>query len=129
MTTLTLLLAGRNETDIEELNQQIQLDLRDVEEIQFQLVSKTGIPKGTKSGTDIDWTTIVVTILASGGVLTTLINLVQSKLTKERSVTLEMNGDKLTITGVSTEDQKRLIDDWLKRRRSETSPKPHKAND
>jgi hypothetical protein len=62
-------------------------------------------------------------LAASGGALTTIINLIQSKLTKDRSVTLEIDGDKLEVTGISSEDQKRLIDDWLKRRQ-----KPKKAH-
>jgi hypothetical protein len=122
-TRLTLHLAASDAADGEELNQQLQQELRELDEVTFEL-ARTEAPAGTKSGlAPIDWTTVFVTLAASGGVLTTLINLIQSKLTKDRSVTLEVDGDKLTVTGISSEDQKRLIDDWLKRRQ-----KPKKAH-
>jgi len=122
-TRLTLSLNASDAADVEALNQQLQQELRELDEATFEL-ARTEAPTGAKSGlTPIDWTTLFVTLAASGGVLTTLVNLIQSKLTKDRSVTLEIGGDKLTVTGISSEDQKRLIDDWLKRRQ-----KPKKAH-
>ena len=121
---LTLRLSGSDDADAEALNQQLQQDLRELHEADFELARAGEAPEGTKSGlASIDWTTLFVTLAASGGVLTTLVNLIQSKLTRDRSVTLEIDGDKLTVTGISSEDQKRLIDDWLKRRQK--SKKTH----
>ena len=121
---LTLHLSGSDAADAEELNQQLQQDLRKLEDADFELARAGETPEGTKSGlAPIDWTMLFVTLAASGGVLTTFINLIQSKLTKDRSVTLEIDGDKLTVTGISSDDQKRLIDDWMKRRQ-----KPKKAH-
>ena len=54
----------------------------------------------------------------SGGVLPTLINGVQSWLSRHRenrSITIEMGGDKLEVAGISSEEQRRLIDAWLNR--------------
>jgi len=121
---LTVRLSGADDADTEELNQQLQQDLRELDDADFELAHFGATPEGTKSGlASIDWTTLFVTLAASGGALTTIINLIQSKLTKDRSVTLEIDGDKLEVTGISSEDQKRLIDDWLKRRQ-----KPKKAH-
>lgn len=65
----------------------------------------------------VDWQTLVVTLAASGGVLTTLIGTVQAWLTRHErtSVTLEVGGDKLVITGASSESQNRLVKDWISR--------------
>lgn len=65
----------------------------------------------------VDWQTVVVTLAASGGVLTTLIGTVQAWLTRHErsSVTLEMGGDKLVVTGVSSESERRLVNDWIAR--------------
>jgi len=65
----------------------------------------------------IDWQTLVVTLAASGGVLTTLISTVQTWLTRQErtSVTLEIGGDKLVITGASSESQRHLVNAWIRR--------------
>jgi hypothetical protein len=52
----------------------------------------------------------------AGGVLPTLINTVQSWLSRRhenRSITLEIQGDKLEVSSVSSEEQRRLIDTWI----------------
>jgi len=71
----------------------------------------------SKSGFVLDWNTILVSLLASGGVLTGLITLLENRLSRfeNRSLTLEIDGDKLTITGVSDETQKKLVQEWIKR--------------
>jgi hypothetical protein len=33
----------------------------------------------------------------------------------QRSVKLEIDGDSIEVTGISSADQRRLIDDWLRR--------------
>jgi hypothetical protein len=73
---------------------------------------------GAKS-VGIDWQTLIVTMAASGGVLTTLISTIQSWLKRREStsVTLEVGEDKLIITAASSETQKRLVDDWINRRK------------
>jgi hypothetical protein len=65
----------------------------------------------------LDFGTLVVTLAASGGVLTTLINVVQSWVARSdrHAITLEMGGDKLAITGVSSKEQTKLIAAWLSR--------------
>ena len=72
-------------------------------------------PRSKAAG--VDWQTLIVTLAASGGVLTSLIGTIQSWLTRQEkaSVTLEMGGDKLVITGASSEVQRSLVDDWVRR--------------
>ncbi len=59
----------------------------------------------------------LITSLASSGALPPLFDLLKSLLTRHslRSVTLEIDGDKLEVKGVSTQEQKRLIDAWMSR--------------
>jgi hypothetical protein len=76
-------------------------------------------PLGSKS-LGIDLQSLLVTLAASGGVLTTFIGAVQAWLTRREksSVTLEIGGDKLTITGASSESERRLVDSWVRRHES-----------
>jgi hypothetical protein len=89
----------------------------DVQTVEFAPGGET--PEGTKAGVPPDLSTILLTLAASGGVLTTIIGVLQSWLTRHerRSVTLEIDGDKIEITGISSEEQKRLIDAWMRRHR------------
>jgi hypothetical protein len=64
-----------------------------------------------------DWSALLVTLAASGGVLTTLIGTLKTWLVRREkaSITLELGDDKLVITGASEENQQRLIDSWIHR--------------
>jgi hypothetical protein len=92
------------------------LALSEVENIESPYVP----PIAASKAVGIDWQTLVVTLAASGGVLTTLITNLQAWLTRyERaSVTVEVNGDKLEVKGASSEVQRRLVDDWISRHKS-----------
>jgi len=58
---------------------------------------------------------LLLMLVPSGGVLTTIIGAIQSWLTRhnQRSISLEINGNKIDIKDISSEDQKRLIDSWI----------------
>src|SRR3990172_6018437 len=55
----------------------------------------------TAKGVPFDWGTLLMTLVASGGVITTLLNALQSwiSLHSQRSVTIEIDGKKLEIKG------------------------------
>ena len=109
------------ETDPEDLEEEFTKSLRleilslDVDAV--GLLNAVESPNKTKVGDPISWGVIIVTLLATGGVITTLINAIQAWLTQNerRSITLEINGDKLQITGISSAEQKRLMDSWIDR--------------
>jgi hypothetical protein len=67
-----------------------------------------------KGAFPLDPSTLIVSLAASGGVLTTLIGLIQTKLTKEKSVSIEIDGSKLLLTGINDETQKEFIQLWMK---------------
>ncbi len=109
------------EADKEELETntlQLRDELMDLDVENVDLVCSGDVPANAKAGDPISWGTLLLTLAASGGVITTLINSVQSWLIRNdrKSITLELDGDKLDLKGVSTEEQKRLINEWLKRR-------------
>jgi hypothetical protein len=71
----------------------------------------------SKSGLAIDWTTLFIAFIASGGVITTIIGTIQSWLMRNQTsnVTLKMDGDELTITGAGpySKEQEKAIQLWL----------------
>lgn len=92
------------------------LKLGEVERVESEVVAA---PRGSKSS-GLDLQTLILTMAASGGVLTTLIGFIQAWLTRraKATVTIEIGGDKLTITGASSEAERRLIDSWMNRHKS-----------
>ena len=105
--------------ELAELTRQLREDLLQLDVEAVDLVSGGKAPAGTKAVDPVTAGTLLLTLAASGGVLTTLINALQSWLTRHerRGVTLEIGGDKLEVTGISSEEQQRLIEAWLSRQR------------
>jgi hypothetical protein len=103
--------------DLERFTQSLHREILSLDVESVDLLKGGEPPSNTKVGDPISWGAIIVTLLATGGVITTLINAIQAWLTQyeRRSITLEINGDKLQITGISSEEQKRLIDAWIDR--------------
>jgi hypothetical protein len=99
------------------LTRQLREDLLELDVETVDLVRAGKAPEGAKAGDPVTWGALLVALVASGGVLTTLVNTLQSWLTRHerRSVILEIDGDKLEVTGVSSEEQQRLVNTWLSR--------------
>jgi hypothetical protein len=89
------------------------LDL-DVEAVELPRVGEP--PPGTRAVELAALGALVVTV-AQSRLLAPVVAAVQSWLasTHQRSVKLELDGDVLEVTGVSSRDQQRLIDEWLRR--------------
>lgn len=107
-----------SELDAEEkelVTRQLREELMglDVEGVDFVKSGKA--PVKAKAGDLITWGKLLLMLVPSGGVLTTIIGAIQSWLTRhnQRSISLEINGNKIDIKDISSEDQKRLIDSWI----------------
>ena len=100
----------------ETLTRQLREELIDLEVDSIDLSHAGETPPGAKAGDVIAWGDLILALVASGGVLTTLIGAIQSWLTRHerRSVTLEIDGDKLEVTGTAPEEQRRLIEAWIR---------------
>lgn len=108
------------EADLEErerLALQLRRELLELDIDSAEHDTSGSIPEGAKAGDAFTLGTLILTMAASGGVLTALINTVQTWLTRTeaRGVSLEINGDKLEIKGISSEEQNRLVNLWLAR--------------
>ena len=124
MSKLKLHIESGTEDDAEELERltlQLKEELLGLDVEAVELVRTEKMPHKAKSPGAVDLGTLLLTLAASGGVITTLINVLKSWLNRHerRSITLEIGGDKLEVTGVSSEEQQRLIDSWLNRRKTD----------
>lgn len=102
--------------ELEELTRKLREELAELDVKAVDLV-RAEAPARAKVDDPATWGMLLVALTASGGVITTLISTLQSWLTRHerRSVTLEIEGDKLEVTGISSEEQQRLINAWVSR--------------
>jgi hypothetical protein len=89
------------------------LDL-DVEAVELPRVGEP--PPGTRAVELAALGALVVTV-AQSGLLAPVLAAIQGWLgrSQQRSVKLELGGDVLELTGVSSKEQRRLTDEWLRR--------------
>ena len=73
-------------------------------------------PEGAK-GAGVEIGSLLVVLAASGGVLTSLVGTLQSWLTRQsRSrLVLEIDGDRVELTGASDAERSRALEVWLAR--------------
>lgn len=73
----------------------------------------TDAPVSAK-GEGLEWATLAVTLI---GTLPPLIVLLQSWLSRHRgaSVTVELDGDSITLTDATPQERHRLLEEWLDR--------------
>jgi len=128
---LTVTLDAKPDTDAEDLerltrqlrDELSELDVQaDLVDVQADLVTGGSAPANTKAGDVIEWGTLLLTLAASGGVITALINAIQAWLTNRNqpaTITIEIGGDKLQITGNPSPEQQQLVKAFLQRHRPE----------
>jgi hypothetical protein len=111
--------AGDN-ADPEEL-QRLSLQLRrellglDVEDV--TIAQATTSEERTKAADALTWGSLLVTLGAAKDLLPSVIGVVQSWLSREseHSVTMEIDGEKLVLSGASSDQVQQFIDQWFQR--------------
>lgn len=107
--------------DLERLTRQLRDELSELD-VQADLVTGGSAPANTKAGDVIEWGTLLLTLAASGGVITALINAIQAWLTNRNqpaTIITEIGGEKLQITGNPSPEQQQLVKAFLHRHRPE----------
>jgi hypothetical protein len=107
---------GADEEELEQLTLRL---LRELAELDVESIEREGggpAPPGTRAADILALGTLVVTLVRSSERLSAVVAVLQSWLTgRQRSVKLELDGDVLEVTGLSTADQRRLIASWIAR--------------
>jgi len=117
---ITVGMPGATAAEIEDFSRGLWNELRGLDVEDVRPAAKEA-EEGSKAGLAIDWSTLLVTLAASGGVLVTLINVVKDYLARNQAanVRLKIGDDELEISGPGpySDAQKRAIEAWLSRHR------------
>jgi hypothetical protein len=126
-TSVHIVLTSPTDGDDEELSmaaEQLREELLDLDVDDVTLVRRGVSPEGTKAGDVMAWGELVTTLAASGGVVTSLIGVIQAWISRNRTIrtaVIEVDGDRLELSGVSTETQQQLLEAWKNRRLNESA--------
>jgi len=115
MTELRMQVVGYPDSDEEERAELAWRLREEIRERGIDEVSRPSVrpPPGAKGGA-VEWAQLVVTL---AGTVPPMIMALQAWLGRHRgaAVTLEIDGDKLTLDDPSAEDQRRLVETFLAR--------------
>jgi hypothetical protein len=106
----------RDAEQMEQSTRQLRHELSELADVNSVDLAAAGeAPDRAKAGDPIAWGQLLLTLAASGGVLTTLVATAQTWLgTREhQTITVEIGGDKLQVTGIPSAQQQQLIDSWV----------------
>jgi hypothetical protein len=120
--TLGIHIAVGPDADAEEIAEatlQLRRELLDLDVEAVELPRAGEAPPGTRAVELAALGALVVTV-AQSPLLGPVVAAVRSWLAgaPQRSVKLELDGDALELTGLSSKEQRRLIDEWLSRHES-----------
>ncbi len=105
---------GADDADAAELAEQLRTELvaHDLDPV----VPDSTAPVGAK-GVGLDIGALLVALAASGGVLTTLLGVLQSWLLRHSGsrIIVEIDGDRVELTGATDEERRRALESWLAR--------------
>ena len=109
---------GADDEDRAALALHLREELQALGASEVHEVVRAGDAPGREKGADIAWGTLAVTVVP--GLITALVSTLQSWLTRhERSkVTLKSGNDELVIEGSPAQEQRRLIEAWVNRRKA-----------
>jgi hypothetical protein len=105
-----------DEEKLAKLSQQLRRHLLELDVKGVESPKVAEIPPGAKVGDPVTWGTLLVTLLASGGVLPSLLNMIQAWLAQHSqcSVTVNIGDDQIEVKGGKpSKQQQQLIDAWL----------------
>jgi hypothetical protein len=108
-----------DQQELDELTRRLRTELLqyDVQSVR-PTTSRESVPTGSKGGAEaISIGSLAVQLITSPELLTALIQGIKGWLSRQhaRSVKLTIDGDEISVTGVSSSEQAKLIDAWIAR--------------
>ena len=106
-----------SDEELVNLTYQLRDDILDTNVKSADFIKSGTAPEDSRAIEPVTLGALLVTLASSGGVLTTLIGTIKDWLTRNEksSITLEINGDKISITGASPQQEEQLVREWIKR--------------
>lgn len=101
----------------ERATQRLRTELLELDVDRVELVRGAQAPPGAKAGEGFSWGELLLKLTPSWETLATVIEAAREWLGRSggHSITLEVDGDRIEVTGVSSEAQERLVDAWIRR--------------
>lgn len=116
---LKLEIEAEPDADAEELGEltaHLHEELLELDVDAVELAREGEPPPGAKAVDVLGLGTLLVTLAKSAGGLTSVVSTLQRWLSGQpRSVRIELDGDVLEMTGVSSSAQEQLVSDWIAR--------------
>ena len=111
--------SGAEVEEVAEATLQLRRELLELDVEAVDLARAGEPPPGTRAVDFIALGTLVVTV-ANSGLLNAVVAAVRSWVGghPQRSIKLQLGGDVLELSGVSSEEQRRLADAWIRRHSS-----------
>ncbi len=108
---------GDDDRELEKLATNLRRELLETDVKSVALARSGSAPKGAKVVDPIALGSLLVTLSASGGLLATTVGTIREWLSRRHggSVKLKMGDEEISLTGLSSEQQNRLIEEWIKR--------------
>jgi len=122
---LGISLAGGQDADAEavaEATRQLRRELLELDVDSVENLRSEDPPPGSRA-VDVSALGALVVTIAQTPMLGEIVETVRSWLSRSRqgTIKLELNGDVLELTGISSDEQRRLTDEWLRRHQGATA--------
>jgi hypothetical protein len=103
--------------EVSELTAKLRRQLLELDVASVDRPVEGEAPEGTRGIDVLALGTLIIQLAKSSGALKSVVTTVQRWLSghQQRTVKLEVDGDTLVVTGVSSGDQARLITSWIER--------------
>lgn len=114
---LTVSAPDADPDEVAELVQRLRAEVAELDVDVVPAPADETRPPGAKAGDLASVGSLLVVLAASGGVLTSLVGLLQSWLTRNRAqgLVMEIAGDRLEISDATPSERARLVEVWLSR--------------
>ncbi|HEX7992907.1 MAG TPA: hypothetical protein VF506_03240 [Streptosporangiaceae bacterium] len=122
---LGIRLASAQDADAEavaEATRQLRRELLELDVDSVESLRSEDPPPGSRA-VDVSALGALVVTIAQTPMLGEIVETVRSWLSRSRqgTIKMELNGDVLELTGISSDEQRRLTDEWLRRHQGATA--------
>jgi hypothetical protein len=103
---------GSESEEIEELSRRLRAELLRLDVASLRPVPGPPAPEGAKAGDPASWSTLLLTLAASGGVVTTVIGTLRDWLLRQPApavIEVSVGGDSIKLEGNATEEERRRL--------------------
>ena len=107
---------GADDRELADLAFLLRDDLDHIDDASVELARGGDHEPGAKSGDPVEWGTLMVSAVTSGA-LSAVLKTAHVWVSRRRgaSLSVRIGSDELVLSGASSDEQRRVIEDWLAR--------------